>query len=1015
MWDAAQDPILFVLTIAAILSLFLDVYVSNKPDTGWIKGLALLISVAIVILVTAINDLQKERQFRELMEKQESGLQADVIRNGEQVRVKYQDLVVGDIVQIHAGLVLPADGVLFRADHIKCDESALTGESLDVPKSLEEDPWLLSGTSVKQGSGTMIVTCVGLFSEEGIIQKLITGVGEEESDRLLELDNAHTPAHERQTDSHLALSTLNETTSSHEQERSSLEPSSNSDGVSKARSDSESSSDYEDEGPDKKKSILQAKLQRMALQVGYAATAVALLTLVVLVVSFSVQYFGTDGNSYSADVWSDYVEFITTAIVVLVVGIPEGLPLAITISMAYSVKQMMNDHNLVRVPASCETMGNATTICSDKTGTLTTNRMTVVKAWIGGRVFNEIEDARDLPTDLIERLKASIALNSSRSANYSIDPESGLPIQENNKTECACLKFADDLSDRPYTAYREETPVEDYVKVYPFDSATKRMETVVRLPSGKYRVYVKGASEIILSFATAYDVGNDQTKPLTADDRAALERDVIVRFAEQALRVICIAYKDFDEAQDWEQEEELLTDLVVSAFVGIQDPVRPEVPDAVATCQRAGVTVRMVTGDNMITARAIAINCGIITEQDDGEGVVMEGPDFRRRVVKEDGSLDYEEIQRIGTKLRVMGRCSPSDKFNLVKGLIKAGEVVAVTGDGTNDGPALAEADVGFSMGIAGTDVARQASDIVITDDNFSSIVKAISWGRNVYDSISKFIVFQLTVNVVALTVAFVGACAIRESPLRAVQLLWVNLIMNVFAALALATERPTAELLERAPYGRSQPLVSRIMMRQILGHALYQLPVLLLLIFYADEMFDIQSGRRYDLTVQQREDEILTQHYTFIFNTFVWMQIFNELNARVVNDNLTVPGLPRLLGNFCRPFVGFFSNPIFVSVVLGTIVAQVLIVQYGGLAFETTPLGGTLWGASIAFGAGSLIWNLAMPTKTVVCLDLTPTSPLPAAAEREGPARREVGLLCARMFLLLSMTRKIVLLRRVL
>ncbi|EDQ88387.1 uncharacterized protein MONBRDRAFT_9247 [Monosiga brevicollis MX1] len=923
MWEAAQDPILLVLGIAAIISLILGIEVEGHADTGWIEGCAILVSIAVVVMVSAINDLQKEKQFRELLEKQSSTQMADVIRNGQQQRVNYQDLVVGDIVLVNAGLILPADGVLFRANNIKCDESALTGESHDIEKTLEENPWLLSGTSVKQGSGAMIITCVGLFSEEGIIQKLITGVGEEESERLLALDK---------------------------------------------EGDEQEKLERAEEKKSKKRvscfveSILQAKLERMALQIGYGVTFMSILTLIVLILSFSIQHFGVDNHDYEASVWSEYVEFVTVAIVVLVVGIPEGLPLAVTISLAYSVKKMMNDNNLVRVLASCETMGNATTICSDKTGTLTTNRMTVVKSWMAGRVYDGSTEVKGLPQDLLARLQAGIALNSDRASNYYIDEESGLPVQENNKTECACLKFGDDIAARKYTEIRKDNPVDSYVKVYPFDSATKRMETIVRLPNGKYRMFVKGASEIILKYATAYDAGNESTTPLTAADREGLEQNVIIRFAEQALRVICIAYKDFDDAQDWDQEEALLSDLVISAFVGIQDPVRPEVPDAVTTCRRAGVTVRMVTGDNMITARAIAINCGIITEEEDGDGVVMEGPDFRRRVVRDDGSLDFDEINRIAPKLRVMGRCSPSDKFNLVKGLIKAGEVVAVTGDGTNDGPALSEADVGFSMGIAGTDVARQASDIVITDDNFSSIVKAISWGRNVYDGISKFLVFQLTVNVVAILVAFIGACAIRESPLRAVQLLWVNLIMDVFAALALATEPPTPELLDRAPYGRNKPLLSRIMLRQIFGHSFYQLVVLLLLIFYGDKMFNIQSGRRYDLTEQQKDDQILTQHYSMVFNTFVWMQIFNEINARVVDDNLNMPGMPRIVGNFYRPFRGFFSNPIFVGVIVGTAVVQVLIVEFGGRAIETEPLDADIWGACIGFGAGSLVWNWLEP-----------------------------------------------------
>ena len=261
----------------------------------------------------------------------------------------------------------------------------------------------------------------------------------------------------------------------------------------------------------------------------------------------------------------------------------------------------------------------------------------------------------------------------------------------------------------------------------------------------------------------------------------------IEAYAGRALRVLLFAYRDFTQPVNWEDEDALLCDLTLQFLVGIQDPVRDEVPEAVATCLRAGVTVRMVTGDNIATAKAIALNCGIIHPNDGF--LVIDGPAFRKRVLHRDGTIKFSEFKEIAPRIRVMARCSPTDKYTLVKGLIRMGEVVAVTGDGTNDGPALSEADVGFAMGIAGTGVAREASDIIITDDNFNSIVKAVSWGRNVYDSISKFLQFQLTVNVVAILLAVIGIFSYGNSPLGAVQMLWVNLIMDTLASLALATE----------------------------------------------------------------------------------------------------------------------------------------------------------------------------------------------------------------------------------
>ncbi|MGH0120333.1 UNVERIFIED_CONTAM: hypothetical protein FKN15_064793 [Acipenser sinensis] len=374
----------------------------------------------------------------------------------------------------------------------------------------------------------------------------------------------------------------------------------------------------------------------------------------------------------------------------------------------------------------------------------------------------------------------------------------------------------------------------------------------------------------------------------------------------------------------------------------LQDVLREQVPDAIKKCQRAGITVRMVTGDNINTARAIAIKCGILLPGDDF--LCIEGKEFNRRIRNEKGEIEQERIDKIWPKLRVLARSSPTDKHTLVKGIIDSTvveqrQVVAVTGDGTNDGPALKKADVGFAMGIAGTDVAKEASDIILTDDNFSSIVKAVMWGRNVYDSISKFLQFQLTVNIVAVIVAFTGACITQDSPLKAVQMLWVNLIMDTFASLALATEPPTESLLLRKPYGRNKPLISRTMMKNILGHGVYQLTVIFTLLFAGEKIFDIDSGRNAPLHAPPSE------HYTIVFNTFVMMQLFNEINARKIHGERNV-------------FEGIFNNLIFCSIVFGTFVIQIVIVQFGGKPFSCIGLGIDHWLWCVFLGIGALLWG---------------------------------------------------------
>ncbi|KAK1332354.1 hypothetical protein QTO34_007027 [Cnephaeus nilssonii] len=612
-------------------------------------------------------------------------------------------------------------------------------------------------------------------------------------------------------------------------------------------------------------------------------------------------------------------------------------------------KKMMKDNNLVRHLDACETMGNATAICSDKTGTLTTNRMTVVQAYLGDVHYKEIPDPSSINAKTMELLVNAIAINSAYTTKIlPPEKEGALPRQVGNKTECGLLGFVLDLK-QDYDAVRSQMPEEKLYKVYTFNSVRKSMSTVIKLPDESFRMYSKGASEIVLKKCCKILNGSGEPRVFRPRDRDEMVKKVIEPMACDGLRTICVAYRDFPSSPepDWDNENDILNDLTCICVVGIEDPVRPEVPEAIRKCQRAGITVRMVTGDNINTARAIAIKCGIIHPGEDF--LCIEGKEFNQRIRNEKGEIEQERIDKIWPKLRVLARSSPTDKHTLVKGIIDSThteqrQVVAVTGDGTNDGPALKKADVGFAMGIAGTDVAKEASDIILTDDNFSSIVKAVMWGRNVYDSISKFLQFQLTVNVVAVIVAFTGACITQDSPLKAVQMLWVNLIMDTFASLALATEPPTETLLLRKPYGRNKPLISRTMMKNILGHAVYQLTLIFTLLFVGEKMFEIDSGRNAPLHSPPSE------HYTIIFNTFVMMQLFNEINARKIHGERNV-------------FDGIFRNPIFCTIVLGTFAIQIVIVQFGGKPFSCSPLQLDQWMWCIFIGLGELVWGQVIAT----------------------------------------------------
>uniref|UniRef100_A0A8C6PEY7 Calcium-transporting ATPase n=1 Tax=Nothobranchius furzeri TaxID=105023 RepID=A0A8C6PEY7_NOTFU len=938
VWEALQDATLIILEVAAIISLGLSFYsppVENtsvggveeegETETGWIESAAILLSVVCVVLVTAFNDWSKEKQFRGLQSRIEQEQKFTVVRGGQVVQIKVSEIVVGDIAQIKYGDLLPADGILIQGNDLKIDESSQTGESDHVKKSLDKDPMLLSGTHVMEGSGKMLVTAVGVNSQTGIIFALIGSSddgdvdGEDKKDKKKD-DRGKKDRKDKKNGANVEMQPLKED-GEPEKKKKKL--------------------------PKKEKSVLQGKLTKLAVQIGKAGLFMSTLTVVILINRFLIDTFWIQGLPWTAECVPMYVQllvkFFIIGVTVLVVAVPEGLPLAVTISLAYSVKKMMKDNNLVRHLDACETMGNATAICSDKTGTLTMNRMTVVQVYFAGQLYKKVPEPDLIPAKILDLLTLGIGVNCAYTTKI-MPPErdGGLSRQVGNKTECALLGFSLDLH-RDYQAIRNEIPEEKLFKVYTFNSVRKSMSTVLKNSDGSYRMFSKGASEILLKKCCKIMTASGEAKFFKPKDRDELVKKVIEPMASEGLRTICLAYREFPATEgepDWDNEAEILAGLICIAVVGIEDPVRPEVPEAIRKCQHAGITVRMVTGDNINTARAIATKCGILHPGDDF--LCLEGKEFNRRIRNELGEIEQERIDKIWPKLRVLARSSPTDKHTLVKGIIDSTvleqrQVVAVTGDGTNDGPALKKADVGFAMGIAGTDVAKEASDIILTDDNFTSIVKAVMWGRNVYDSISKFLQFQLTVNVVAVTVAFTGACIIQDSPLKAVQMLWVNLIMDTFASLALATEPPTEALLLRNPYGRKKPLISRTMMKNILGHAIYQMTVIFTLLFVGERLLDIDSGRNAPLHSPPSE------HFTIVFNTFVLMQIFNELNARKIHGERNV-------------FEGVFNNPIFCSIILGTLV--VLIVQLGGKPFSCASLTIEQWLWCVVLGVGSLLWG---------------------------------------------------------
>jgi Ca2+-transporting ATPase len=670
------------------------------------------------------------------------------------------------------------------------------------------------------------------------------------------------------------------------------------------------------------------------------------------------------GNTASGEEKAQsFLRILITAITIIVVAVPEGLPLAVTLSLAFATKKMTRENNLVRHLQSCETMGNATVICSDKTGTLTQNVMTVVAGSLGsgGISFSDktflprptetgVSDSNGISitddstgekpvmagkqqvtrSELASRLspevrgliKDSVAINTTAFEGE----ENGQPIFIGTKTETALLDWArQSFGLGPLATERAQYTV---VQVIPFNSRRKCMGSVIRLPNNKHRVLVKGAPEVVLdqcSTAVADPMQPLSPSPLQPSDKTEIS-NTVSQYASLSLRTLALAYRDLDTWPPSETEgaghsedyaNMLFQNMTWLGVVAIQDPVREGVPAAVRDCRRASVAVKMVTGDKVETARAIARECGIIAD-DDHNGVrrVMEGAEFSR--------LSEEQRRTVVRDLCVLARSSPENKRVLVESLRALGEVVAVTGDGTNDAPALKAADVGFSMGVTGTEVAKEASDIILMDDNFSSIVKALAWGRAINDAVKKFLQFQITVNITAVVLTFVSAVASSEerSVLNAIQLLWVNLIMDTFAALALATDPPNGSLLDRAPEPRKAALITLTMWKMILGQSLYQLAVSLTLHFAGP------SFLRYPEP----------QLRTLVFNTFVFMQIFKLVNSRRIDNKLNI-------------FEGLHRNHLFMLMMAIMVAGQVLIIFVGGDAFVVVRLNGAQWGISLVLG----------------------------------------------------------------
>ena len=801
--------------------------------------------IAAILLATGIGfyfEYDANKKFDLLNAVTEETL-VKVIRNGRIQEIPRKDVVVGDIVVLETGEEIPADGELIEAISLQVNESNLTGEPVINKTIIEAD-----------------------FDEEAtyasnLVMRGTTVVDGHGSMKVLRVGDATEIGK-------VARQSTEQTT----------EP-----------------------------TPLNIQLTKLANLIGKIGFTVAGLAFLIFFIKDVVLYF--DFGALNG--WHDWLpvlertlKYFMMAVTLIVVAVPEGLPMSVTLSLALNMRRMLATNNLVRKMHACETMGAITVICTDKTGTLTQNLMQVHEP-----NFYGLKDGGKLADDDISRLIAE-GISANSTAFLEETGEGEKPKGVGNPTEVALLLWLNSQK-RNYLELREGAQVLDQLT---FSTERKFMATLVKSPLiGKKVLYIKGAPEIVLG--KCKEVILDGRRVDSVEYRSTVEAQLL-GYQNMAMRTLGFAFR---LVEDNEPDDCVAlvseNNLNFLGVVAISDPIRPDVPAAVAKCQSAGIGIKIVTGDTPGTATEIARQIGL-WKPEDTEHNRITGVAFAEL-------SDEEALDRV-MDLKIMSRARPTDKQRLVQLLQQKGAVVAVTGDGTNDAPALNHAQVGLSMG-TGTSVAKEASDITLLDDSFNSIGTAVMWGRSLYKNIQRFIVFQLTINFVALLIVLLGSIVGTELPLTVTQMLWVNLIMDTFAALALASIPPSESVMNDKPRRSTDFIISKAMQHNIFGVGTLFLVVLMARIYY----FTNADG---GMTVQR-----LTIFFTF----FVMLQFWNLFNARV-------------FGTTDSAFKGLTKSYGMELIVLAILGGQFLIVQFGGAVFRTEPLDWQTW--LIIIGSSSLV-----------------------------------------------------------
>lgn len=854
-FEKFKDPIIIVLLVVFFFSVVVAVYEILYMGKGWsilLEPSGVLTALLLATGVGFIFEVKAEKEF-EILNKVKDARPVKVIRKSTEhgrprlMMIKKHDVVVGDIIKIEGGDEIPADGLLLDSSSLRIDESNFTGE-LYANKTTVETEFDLDATY----PSNFLLRGSTVIEGNGVFKVTQIGMQTEEGK-----------------------------------------------GVARTQEGSE----------------VETPLNKQLSQLGKWISITSFVIATLIVVGRMIYYFFFDGDISNNHSFIEIAEFvlgsIMIAVTLIVVAVPEGLPMSVTVSLALSMRKMLKENSLVRKLHACETMGAATVICTDKTGTLTKNQMTIMDTeFYGG-------------DDELELIRQNMAINSTAEVYKEDD---GKLITIGNPTEIALLKWMH-KNGPDYDVYRKNALE---VKQTPFSTETKYMQTIAVMQEGDAPIrFIKGAPEIVLEMCDS--IAGGQTKEHI--------NQTLEQYQSKAMRTLGFAYQRIDE--DNSQE------VVFLGVVGIADPVREDVKDAIHICKdRAGVRIIIVTGDTPGTAIEIGRQIGLVCDGE--ETLTITGPEFA--TMSDD---EAKELLR-NENFKVISRARPEDKARLVMLLQSIGHVVAVTGDGTNDAPALSKAQVGLSMG-DGTSRAKEASDITIIDNSFSSINKAIMWGRSLYLNIRRFIIFQMTINVCACLIVLLGSFIGLDSPLTVTQMLWVNLIMDTFAAMALSSLPADKTVLNDKPRNTNSHIINRQMIYRILGAGLLffiMLAGLWQLLWHTNinavsDLLSIDSIKLFvtDFTNMEKvKTHLCNYELGVFFSMFVMLQFWNLFNAKYFRtDRSLIQDIIELFTNKQKVKESYSMG--FVWIVLVILVGQILIVSYAGEMFNVAPLSLSDWG----------------------------------------------------------------------